>query len=79
MCPGGRYSATLDGRPLRKEDGVHFDPRATPLVWEALLPDVLDAAEASVASTPALREDAGAVAERRAGDGNRTRVLSLGS
>ena len=39
------------GVPLRVEDGVHFDVRGTPLVWEALLPDVLDAAQESVGTT----------------------------
>ena len=44
MCPGGRYVTELRGVPLRADDGVHFDARGTPIVWEALLPDVLDAA-----------------------------------
>ena len=44
VCPGGHFTSELGGVPLRLDDGVHFDVRGTPLVWEALLPDVLDAA-----------------------------------
>ena len=47
VCPGGHYTSELGGVPVRAEDGVHFDVRGTPLVWEALLPDVLDAAQDS--------------------------------
>ena len=51
VCPGGHFTSELGGVPLRLDDGVHFDVRGTPLVWEALLPDVLDAAQDSVGTT----------------------------
>ena len=62
VCPGGHFTSELGGVPLRLDDGVHFDVRGTPLVWEALLPDVLDAAQESVGTTTA----AGAVEPHRA-------------
>jgi hypothetical protein len=38
VSPGGRYTATINGRAIRSSDGVHFTPDGSAFVAAKLLP-----------------------------------------
>jgi peptidoglycan/LPS O-acetylase OafA/YrhL len=48
VCPGGRYTSTLDGVAIRTTDGVHFPNAAMPPVASKLLPQLRTLAVAAV-------------------------------
>jgi len=36
LCPGGKYTATLHGKPVRDPDGTHLSPDGAKAVWRFL-------------------------------------------
>jgi hypothetical protein len=52
VCPGGKYTANLDGVAARRNDGVHFTVAGGQLLAPVLMPPIVAAGRAQLAGVP---------------------------
>jgi lysophospholipase L1-like esterase len=50
VCPGGKFTSTMDGEPIRTTDGVHFTEVAGELLAPKLMPAIVAAGKAQMAA-----------------------------
>jgi peptidoglycan/LPS O-acetylase OafA/YrhL len=50
VCPGGRFASTIDGVAVRRSDGVHFTIAGGQLLAPVLMPPIVAAGRAQMAS-----------------------------
>jgi hypothetical protein len=53
VCPGGKYTSTLDGVDVRRNDGVHFTAAGGRLLAPVLMPPIVGAGRAQLAGVAA--------------------------
>ncbi len=58
-CPGGKYSATVDGVVIRRSDGVHFTNAGGLFLAPKLMPPIVAAGRAQAAAVGAVAPSAG--------------------
>jgi hypothetical protein len=46
LCPGGKFLARHDGKPIRTDDGIHLTQDGAHYVWDWLAPRVVRLAPA---------------------------------
>ena len=49
VCPGNKFTSTLDGQVIRKSDGVHFTVAAGQILAPKLMPAIVAAGRAQMA------------------------------
>jgi hypothetical protein len=52
ISPGGHFSVTVHGIPMRISDGVHFTKAGALWVWKAMMPGIVGLARAHRAEVP---------------------------
>jgi lysophospholipase L1-like esterase len=50
-CPGGKYTTTIDGVDVRRNDGVHFTPQGGVLLAKDIMPGIVAAGRAQMAAS----------------------------
>ncbi|HWE65034.1 MAG TPA: acyltransferase family protein [Acidimicrobiales bacterium] len=53
-CPGGHYSATVNGVTIRRDDGVHFTPAGGKSLAPVIMPPIVASGRAEATGAPAL-------------------------
>jgi hypothetical protein len=53
VCPGGKFTSTIDGVTVRETDGVHFTVAGGQLLAPVLMPPIVAAGRAQMAGAPA--------------------------
>jgi hypothetical protein len=62
VCPGGKFTANLDGVNVRRDDGVHFTIAGGQLLAPVLMPPIVAAGRAQMAGTRGTTTSAAASA-----------------
>ncbi len=50
-CPGGKFTTTIDGVDVRRNDGVHFTPQGGVLLAKDIMPGIVAAGRAQMAAS----------------------------
>jgi hypothetical protein len=52
VCPGGKYTSSVDGVAVRRDDGVHFTDQGGAFLAKDLMPAIVAAGRAQLAASP---------------------------